>query len=77
MLAGQNRLEEAEVLYNRVYTGYRSLEGEESLDMLLAADGLAGVLRQLNKMEESEAMYRFVVKVRNVILSSPSFVGLI
>jgi len=62
MLSGQGRLKEAELFYQRIFKGYKSLEGEESLDALLAAIGLANVLQLQKKMDLAESTYRFVLK---------------
>ena len=72
VLFKQGRLVAAEDFYRRAYEGYHALEGEESLDMLLAADGLADVLEKEKKMKEAEKLRRIVLSGMEEMLGKKS-----
>jgi tetratricopeptide (TPR) repeat protein len=64
MLVGQKHFEKAEILYRRIIKGYKKIEGldgEETLDTLLASESLANVLKLQGKMELAESTYRHVL----------------
>jgi tetratricopeptide (TPR) repeat protein len=72
VLVSRGRLEQAEDFFRRVYVGYRELEGDESLDVLLAADALAVILQKQKNMEEAEILRRIVLKGMEQMLGNRS-----